>query len=117
MWQELDVAYAFQSQGLATPQLGLLDGTGAGIVGWLAQQPLTATNSRVSYSDLLERDWSCPLIMGSSRWYHWVGVRGVDQEGTILLANSAPGWGDIWQELSHADFRRFDDFWAVYLTA
>lgn len=114
-WAELDVAYAFQAQGIATPQLGLLDGTGAGIVRWLAQQPLSARNTRVDWGMLLDRDWSCPLIMGSSQWYHWTGVRGFDQDQNLLLANSAPGWGDIYSTMSAGQFAYFGDFWGVYL--
>lgn len=111
-WAELDVAYAFVAEGLASQQLGLLDGTGAGIVGWLAQQPLPSLNYRTSWAGLTQRDWSCPLIMGSSRWYHWVGVRSQDG-GVLTLANSAPGWGGIYQTLTEAQFAAFGDFWAV----
>lgn len=112
-WAELDVAFAFQDLGIATPQLGLLDGTGAGIVRWLSLQPLPATNSRVGWSDLLARDWSCPLIMGSSNWYHWVGVRQMSADNVLELANSAPGWAGIWQELTRSQFEHFGDFYAV----
>lgn len=115
-WEELDVAYSFVEQGIATPQLGLLDGTGVGIVRWLAMQPMTARNGRASWTMLLDRDWDCPLIMGSTGWYHWTGVRGLIDENTLSLANSAPGWGGIYQQLTAAQFEHFGDFWAVYLT-
>lgn len=115
-WAELDVAWAFQEAGIATPQLGLLDGTGAGIVRWLSMQPLPATNQRTSWSQLASRDWSCPLIMGSSSWYHWIGVRGFDQDGNLMLANSAPGWAGIYQSLTQARFSQFGDFWSVWPT-
>lgn len=112
-WAELDVAWSFQELGIATPQLGLLDGTGAGIVRWLSLQPMPATNQRTSWSMLADRDWSCPLIMGSSRWYHWVGVRGFDSDGVLTLANSAPGWAGIWQSLTESQFESFGDFYSV----
>jgi hypothetical protein len=113
-WQELDVAYSFVAQGLATPQLGLLDGSGAGIVGWLAQQPFTATNDRVGWDWVTQLLHTCPLIMGSSAWYHWVGVRYVQDDGQLALANSAPGWGGIYQTMSIEQFNRFGDFYAVF---
>lgn len=115
-WSELDVAYAFQEAGIATPQLGLLDGTGAGIVRWLSLQPLPATNHRVSWTTLSQLPWTCPCIMGSTSWYHWVGVRGLDQDGNLLLANSAPGWGGIYQTMTQWQFERFGDFWSVWPT-
>lgn len=112
-WIESDVAYEFVRAGIATPQLGLLDGTGVGIVRWLSLQPFEATNQRVHYEDLPGLTAGCPLIMGSTRWYHWVGVRSVDQNGVIQLANSAPGWAGIWTSLTMDQFNTFGDFWAV----
>lgn len=112
-WEELDVAWSFQELGIATPQVGLLAGTGAGIVHWLSLQPLPARNYRTTWSMLVDRDWSCPLIMGSSSWYHWVGVRGLDENSNLDLANSAPGWAGVYQTLTQARFDSFGDFYAV----
>lgn len=115
-WAELDVAFAFQDLGIATPQLGLLDGTGAGIVRWLSLQPMPARSASATWSMMLDRDWSCPLIMGSSNWYHWVGVRGIDPQGVLDLANSAPGWAGIYQTMTRSQFEHFGDFYAVWPT-
>lgn len=112
-WLESDVAYEFVRAGIATPQLGLLDGTGAGIVRWLAQQPFNAINLQPSWDDLVTRLTSCPAIMGSTRWYHWIGVRYLAPGGSLAIANSAPGWAGIWQSLSRDEFEMFGDFWAV----
>ncbi|HEX4708719.1 MAG TPA: hypothetical protein VH229_13425 [Candidatus Udaeobacter sp.] len=116
-WEELDVAWSFVDQGIATPELGLLDGTGAGIVRWLSMQPFSAKNSTIEWSTLIDRDWSCPLIMGSTRWYHWTGVRGMDADGNLRLANSAPGWASVYQTMTVGQFQHFGDFWAVQPTA
>lgn len=113
VWEELDVAYEFQLAGIATPALGLLDGTGAGIVRWLQLQPITAINRRMNWSDVLQVAGNCPLIIGSSRWYHWTGVRYVDDSGQLQLANSAPGWGGIWQQMDQVAFDNFGDFYGV----
>lgn len=115
-WAELDVAYQFLDQGMATRQQGLLEGTGVGIVRWLALQPMPASNEQISWSVLAAREWSCPLIMGSSSWDHWTGVRGLDSDGNLWLANSAPGWAGIYQTLTAEQFARFGDFWAVIPT-
>jgi len=113
-WAESDVAYEFVRAGIATPQLGLLDGTGAGIVRWLSDQPFPAQSSRASWSIVTARVQTCPCIIGSTRWYHWVGVRGTDDSGNLALANSAPGWAGIWQSMSREQFDMFGDFYAVW---
>jgi hypothetical protein len=112
-WAEGDVAYEFVHAGIATPQLGLLDGTGVGIVRWLSEQPFSATNTQLSFDDLVLNLAACPAIMGSTRWYHWVGVRGTAGSGMLALANSAPGWAGIWQTLSREQYDMFGDFWIV----
>jgi hypothetical protein len=111
-WAELDVAYEFVRAGIATPAVGLLDGTGAGIVSWLAMQPLSAANGRVTFSQVVDLVAECPCIIGSSAWYHWVGVRSAGA-GMLSLANSAPGWANVWQQLTEAQFDAFGDFYAV----
>lgn len=111
-WAELDVAYEFVRAGIANPQVGLLDGTGAGIVRWLALQPFAAENLRVDYDIVLDLVAGCPCIIGSTGWYHWSGVRGFSNEG-LSLANSAPGWAGIGQTLSREQFASFGDFYAV----
>jgi len=113
-WAESDVAYEFVRAGIATPQLGLLDGTGAGIVRWLQRQPFGAVNSRATWAMVTGWVDGCPLIMGSTRWYHWCVVRSVDSSGLLRLANSAPGWAGIYQTMSIDQFETFGDFWAVY---
>jgi len=111
-WAELDVAYEFVRAGIATPALGLLDGTGAGIVRWLAMQPFEADNQRVTFDQVADLVAGCPCIIGSSAWYHWVGVRSSTGD-SLALANSAPGWAGIQQSLSRAQFDAFGDFFAV----
>jgi hypothetical protein len=116
-WAELDVAYEFQSRGIATPQLGLLDGTGAGIVRWLSLQPMPATNFVVQFDDAVDLVANCPLIMGSSTLYHWLGVRTWNASGDLELANSAPGWGSVYQSMTRATFDRLAPWWAVQPTS
>lgn len=116
-WAELDVAWSFVDNGIATPELGLLQGTGAGIVRWLSMQPFPAKNGPLEWSTLMDRDWSCPLIMGSSRWYHWTGVRQIDQDGNLMLANSAPGWASVFATMTVDQFQHFGDFWGVWPTS
>jgi len=112
-WSELDVAYEFVRAGIATPTVGLLVGTGAGIVHWLSLQPFEAASQRVDFDHVVELVDHCPCIIGSSKWYHWVGVRSGSGDG-LSLANSAPGWAGVGQTLSREQFDVFGDFYSVY---
>lgn len=47
-------------------------------------------------------------------WYHWVGIRG--QSGSnIWIANSAPGYKGVWDELSRSQFNSLGPFKAIAL--
>jgi hypothetical protein len=52
--------------------------------------------------------------MSGAAWYHWVALRGV-KYGAIWIANSAPGYMDIYDLLDRADFERLGGFSAVWL--
>lgn len=112
-WTELDVAYEFQTRGIATPQLGLLDGTGAGIVRWLSLQPMPAHNFLVTWNMILSYRGDCPIIMGSSVLYHWLGVRYCDDQDVAQLANSAPGWGGVGQTMNETAFKSLLPWWGI----
>ena len=112
-WEELDVAWEFQKAGIATPAVGLLDATGVGIVRWLSLQPMPADNFSVDWPTLLSYRGTCPLIMGSSKLYHWLGVRLVDDHDVAQLANSAPGWGGVWQTMTEPVFESLAPWYGV----
>jgi SH3-like domain-containing protein len=111
---------------LVSPDLGLLDGTGAGIARFLRDHfGLATTNApKVSFDDVAARAGQQPIVMGGHAWYisaegratgHWVGVRGFD--GTqLLLANpggTGPNFGQ--QTLDRAGFRQRGGFSAVWM--
>jgi len=52
--------------------------------------------------------------MSGAAWYHWVALRGV-QGSTIWIANSAPGYKGIYDNLSREDFSRLGGFSVVWL--
>jgi hypothetical protein len=70
----------------------------------------------LSFDDvyLLAQDGT-PAMMSGAAWYHWVGVRGV-QGSTLWIANSAPGYKGVWDNLSRDDFNRLGGFSVVWLT-
>jgi hypothetical protein len=53
-------------------------------------------------------------MMSGASWYHWVAIRGV-QGSTIWVANSAPGYKGIWDNVSREDFARLGSFSVVWL--
>jgi hypothetical protein len=52
--------------------------------------------------------------MSGAAWYHWVALRGV-QGDTIWIANSAPGYKGVWDNLTRSDFNRLGGFSVVWL--
>lgn len=114
-WTEMNVLFEMSSLWLINSTWGLLDGTGAGIVRWLAMQPCPAANGAVSWGDVNARAGTGPLIMGSSTWNHWTGVRSPDSSGNVLLANSAPGWMGVDQVLTESQFDALAPFYGVWL--
>ena len=114
-WTELNVLWEFSKQGLISPAWGLLDGTGAGIVSWLAQQPIQASNGSLAWSGVLSLAGTRPLIMGGARWYHWIGVRQILNDQVVSIANSARGYDGIYDTLNQADFATLGPFHGVWL--
>jgi hypothetical protein len=52
--------------------------------------------------------------MSGTRWYHWCALRGV-RSGALWIANSAPGYMGVYDELTRADFDRLGGFSVVWL--
>lgn len=114
--------------GLVSEALGLLDGSGSGIVGLLRDRfGLTVSNSSsVTFDAVAARAGQQPIAIGGHRWYvdasggvtgHWVAVRGFD--GTqLLLANpggTGPHFGQ--QSLDRTAFDQRGPFAAVWFEA
>jgi len=55
-----------------------------------------------------------PGMMSGAAYYHWVGIRGV-QGSTIWVANSAPGYKGIYDNISRDDWNRLGG-WSVVWT-
>ena len=54
-------------------------------------------------------------MMSGGAWYHWVSIRGV-QGYSIWIANSAPGYKEVYDLLSREQFNSLGPFSCVYLT-
>lgn len=107
-----------------SPTYGLMDASGAGLVEYLAELGIGASNdSTASWQEVQAAAGYQPMVIGGRAWYHWVAVRiGSDtvQQHTLnslALMNPAPGWGGVEQILYEPDFDLLGPFSAVWLTS
>lgn len=107
-----------------SPQLGLLDASGAGIVDYLATIGISAENNPdASWQEVVDAAGFQPMLMGGRAWGHWTGVRissdsfPADCDTFLALANPAPGWMGITQLLEEGMFEELGPFSAVWFTA
>ena len=52
--------------------------------------------------------------LNGTGWYHFVAVRGVG-DGTLWIANSAPGYRGVYDTLSRSQFEALGPFQVIYL--
>jgi len=110
------------SEGVVSPELGLLDASGAGLAAWLNryyhEDGYTAHNADpVSFDQLASECGRYPMMIGGRRWYHWTGLRAYDAAHDVLLiANPSAGWQGVNQSLDRDQFARLGPFSAVHLT-
>lgn len=110
--------------GRISPQYGLLDASGAGLVSYLAELGIQADNlNPCSWSDVHNLAGHNPMLMGGRGWYHWTGVRiagdivnrpDIDQ---VILANPAPGWQGVDQYLAGWQFDGLGPFSCVWFAS
>lgn len=95
-------------------QYGLMDSSGSA---------LRAVYS--GFGQRTEQDWldfettyalACNTTgqMSGAAWYHWAAIRGVSGPA-LWIANSAPGYMGVYDELSKSDFARLGPFSVVWL--
>jgi hypothetical protein len=82
------------------PSVGLHDHTGAGLVQALQAHGYTVSNLYpASLASVQARAGMQPVLLGGDAWNHWVMVRGVESDGTLILENPMPGFAGINDEL------------------
>lgn len=105
-----------------SPTYGLLDASGAGLVSWLAEIGIPASNNPdATWEDLVAAAGFQPMLIGGRAWYHWSGVRigaaaiGTSSDLPLALANPAPGWMGVEQLLYVDDHAQLGAWSAVVL--
>jgi hypothetical protein len=103
---------------------GLLDASGAGLVAYLGEIGINASNNpNASWADVVAAAGYQPMVMGGRNWCHWVGVRmggyaaGLGGGQPIILMNPAPGWMNIGQYMEEPDFNYLGSFSAVWFNS
>jgi hypothetical protein len=99
------------------PAVGLLDASGAGLVQYI-QEHYAVPAANIAYAtweNVLALAGTYPVLLGGRGWYHWCGCRGINADGTLALANSAPGWKGVGQAMSRAQFEGLGPFSMVVM--
>jgi hypothetical protein len=107
-----------------SPEWGLLDASGAGLVEYLAELGIPAMNNPdASWADLWGAAGYQPMVIGGREWCHWSGLRmgsnafGRGPTDLLLLANPAPGYRGVYQYMDTFDFEALGPFSAVWFPA
>jgi hypothetical protein len=114
------VSARMQSTGRVSPALGLTDASGAGVAATLRDfadgTPEVGSSGTASFDDVAARAGHMAVGIGGRAWNHWTAVRDYDAaHDVLLLANSAPGWRGVGQELGRGDFARLGTFSIAWL--
>jgi hypothetical protein len=97
------------------PTYGLMDASGSALRAVLQSYGQSSEQGWLDFDTVYALAQETSGLMSGAAWYHWVGIRGV-QGSTIWIANSAPGYKSVWDNLSREDFNRLGGFSVVYLT-
>jgi hypothetical protein len=96
--------------------IGLADASGSELQRVLLEQTgRYSEHGYLSFDDVYAlAEKQTPMLMSGAQWYHWVGVRGV-QGSTLWIANSAPGYKGVYDNMTRDDFARLGGFSVVWL--
>ena len=109
------VVYAIGYPNNISADVGLHDGSGAQLQRVIKEQTgADSDQGWLSFDDTYALAQQTPGLMSGAAWYHWVAIRGV-QGSTIWVANSAPGYKGIYDNVSRDDFARLGGFSVVWL--
>jgi hypothetical protein len=93
---------------------GLQDASGRMLAALFRERGLKATFGQLSWERALAMAGRQPFCMGGGRWNHWTAVRGTDGE-RLLLANPAPSWKGVGQELDQSEWITWGGWNAVWV--
>lgn len=97
------------------PTYGLMSSDGSALRDVLAGYDQDTEHGWLGFDTAYELATRTTGMVSGAAWYHWTAVRGV-QGDTIWIANSAPGYKSVWNNLSRSDWDRLGGFSVVWLT-
>lgn len=108
---------------IVSRDLGLLDARGYGLAETFKRHLDPQWHGRIrvyeslTWDDMQWRATGGPMALGGRGWNHWTAVRGINPDGSLNLANPAPGWKGIDQRLTRADWDRLGPWSGVLVDA
>jgi hypothetical protein len=106
---------AMLSAGLVSREQGLLDGSGQALADWITRQfgVTVEVNSDADWEWVEKRAGRGPCLLGGRGWYHWTAVRALRLG--LALANPAPSWQDVGDDMSPDEFTAWGPWAALWL--
>jgi hypothetical protein len=96
------------------PQYGLMNADGSALRAVLNNYGMPTEQAWLDFDTTYQIASETPGMCSGAKWYHWVGIRGVDS-GCIWVANSAPGYKGVNDHLSRDQFNALGGFSVVWL--
>ena len=97
------------------PTYGLMDGSGARLQQVLSDvYGVGSEQSWLTFNDAYTIFAETTGMISGGAWYHWVAVRGL-QNGSLLVANSAPGYLGVGSVLTREMYQKLGPFSCVAL--
>lgn len=98
-----------------TPESGLQESSGRMLAALFRERGLESDFGPISWERALELAGRQPFCLGGRRWNHWTAVRGTDGQ-RLLLANPAPSWKGVGQEMDRDEWEAFGSWSAAWVS-
>jgi hypothetical protein len=96
------------------PQYGLMNADGSALRRVLDDYGQSSEQGWLDFDTAYSIASTTPGMCSGAKWYHWVGIRGV-QGNSLWVANSAPGYKGVWDTLTREQFNALGGFSVVWL--
>lgn len=113
-WSQDDVVRWLGPRNI-TEATGLQEGSGRKLAELFRERGLTADFGSISWERAIEMAGKQPFCMGGGAWNHWTAVRGTDGQ-RLLLANPAPNWRGVGQEMDREEWNTWGGWNAVWVS-
>jgi hypothetical protein len=107
--------------GIVSPDVGLRNATGQQLAEWItreygAEMGFTAQwGDPVTFDDVWAGAGENPTIVGGRGFNHWVGIRKRNPDGTLAVANPAPGWKNVGDWINRSQWASLGPFSVIYI--